>query len=109
MQGFEYKKTSKVLRSHMVDMLCLGLPFLAIIIALFVGYIPKKYLVPVIIIAGIIAVIGLIRQIRRFKFMSCGECEAMLKVDHNVDGDPITFTCNHCKIVWETEFTNSRD
>lgn len=93
----------------MLDMLFLGVPFASLVGAGVFGLIPDEWFIHVFICSAILVTIGLFRQMRRFKYLTCETCGNRLDVDELVEGERITFTCDSCRIVWRTDFHHSTD
>ena len=93
----------------MLDMLVLGLPFACLVGAAVSGYIPEKWFGHTYVTGALIALIALFRQIRRFKYMTCDSCYERLHADELREDEPITFTCDNCRVIWRTGFHHSTD
>jgi predicted RNA-binding Zn-ribbon protein involved in translation (DUF1610 family) len=96
---------------HFRDLLYLGLPFVFTI--LLTGGISMWYQSPALIITGFVAsatlaIVGISRQIRRFRHFPCPACGTVLhRSDKGKDGSPVTFLCKGCDTEWDTGFRSS--
>ena len=93
----------------MTDMLIIGLPFVFILLAGIAEHVPDDWFLYWWATGAVIAVVGLVRQIRRFKFYNCPDCSKQLVNDKLVAQKPITFTCEKCKTSWDSGFIHSVD
>jgi len=93
----------------MTDMIVIGLPFVFIVLAGIAGYVPDDWFLYWWATGAVIAIFGLVRQIRRFKYYTCPDCNIQLLNDELVDQKPITFTCEKCKTSWDSGFIHSVD
>ena len=96
---------------HNRDMLCLGLPFVATILLMVVGSVWFNSIVVFFsgfAIAAPLAIVGIVRQIRRYLRLPCPTCGTVLhRSDKAEDGTPITFLCTACDTEWDTGYRTS--
>jgi predicted RNA-binding Zn-ribbon protein involved in translation (DUF1610 family) len=97
---------------HNRDMLYLGLPFLLVVLATVL--LSTWLWNPYIFVAGWctavpIAIVGIVRQMRRYLRFPCPTCGAVLQRSDKGEAEtPITFLCKACDTEWDTGFINSR-
>lgn len=109
------KQDRTLMKRHLRDMLCLGVPFLLTILStLLLCYLFRDIALPLFfagwIVAVPIAVVGVVRQVRRFLRFPCPTCGTVLHRPGKAEdeGTPITFLCTACDTEWDTGFRVSR-
>jgi len=103
------KQDRTLMNRHFKDMLYLGVPFVLVLLMGAGGawrFQSMTCFVATFVIGVPLAIVGLVRQIRRFRHFSCPTCGTMLgrNSGHDKEGTPITFVCTPCDIEWDTGF-----
>jgi len=107
----EVKKTSKVAREHLLMSVLSGFPLVILLVYGFLMEDMHQFFHPLYMLPMLIpcAIIGLWLQNRRWVRMKCPECNRLLGRDEKLDGQPLTFHCEDCDIIWDTGFTDQMD
>ena len=101
------------MKRHFRDMLVLGLPFVLIVGGMVVG--ARWFDSMAVFIGGFVvgvplAIVGLVRQERRFRHFPCPTCKTMLhRPGSTARGAPIRFLCTSCDTEWDTGFSEGSD
>ena len=107
------KQDRSLMKRHFRDMLVLGVPFGLIILGMVCGarwFDSMPVFIGGFVVALPLAIIGLVRQERRWRRFPCPSCGKMLHRDvRGKPGDPITFVCTPCDTEWDTGFRNNTD
>jgi len=107
-------KQDRTLRKrHFRDMLYLGVPFVLVLLVGAGGFwrFQSMFLFGASFIIGVpLAIVGLVRQERRWRRFPCPGCGTVLHRDPGgKPGAPITFVCKPCDTEWDTGFQNNSD
>jgi hypothetical protein len=95
------RKHDKTLRRrHFGITTLLALP---LFICFAVGWM-TPYFWPAAIGFGVVALVGLIIQERRFRRYHCPDCGALLPYTPAAPGSRIEYFCQRCDIVWDSSF-----
>jgi len=107
------KQDRSLMKRHFRDMLFLGLPFVLIVLVMVLGawrFNSMPVFIGGFVVALPLAVVGLIRQERRWRRFPCPGCGVLLHRDPGgKPGAPITFVCATCDTEWDTGFQNNSD
>jgi H+/gluconate symporter-like permease len=107
------KQDRTLMKRHFRDMLYLGVPFLLLLLGMVLG--SYWFRSPVCFIVGFViavplAIVGLVRQERRWRRFPSPGCGTMLHREvAGKPGDPITFVCKPCDTEWDTGFRTGSD
>lgn len=98
------RKTDRAfVRRHLLNFVALGVPFGLVFWFAFVmhGEGRTGWFIGALVVASIIALVGLVRQQRMKLRYHCPECGAHLPYSAREDRR-IQFHCTHCDVVWDT-------
>lgn len=108
-EGYEVRRLKGFVRGHLIEFAVLGVPFLSVLAVLIFGSPKGSPQTVLFVMGGLIAIVGLVRQQRRMSRHRCGGCGARLRRQRTSAGTPITFTCEACRVVWDTRFIEGGD
>jgi hypothetical protein len=107
------KQDRSLMKRHFRDMLLLGVPFGLIIIGMVCGlrwFDSMPVFIGGFVLGVPLAIVGLVRQERRFRRFRCPTCGTMLQRSGPGErGAPIRFTCTACDTEWDTGFCEGSD
>ncbi len=94
------KKDLRLRRRHYGVTTLLALPFLVCFALAW----STSHFWPSAIGCGVIAVVGLILQERRFRRYHCPDCGALLPYTPAAPGARIEYVCPRCDVIWDSGF-----
>src|SRR4030095_16295523 len=107
------KQDRTLMKRHFRDMLYLGVPFVLILLVAAGGtywFHSMLFFASAFVFGLPLAIVGLVRQIRRNLHFPCPTCGTMLdRSDDAKSGSPITFLCTACDTEWGPGFRTGSD
>ncbi len=105
------KKTPKVFREQLLMTLLCGVPLLGCLA--YVSLMEDMHAVvhPVYVMLAVcpVMITGLWLQNRRWTRFNCPDCGQLLERSLKHDGEPLTFYCDKCDVIWDTGFIDQMD
>ena len=109
MSRYQVQKTGSLFWSRLLigmayGLLCFGLLIGGVVASL---YVKEKFAVGILAILVVAVAVVIVFLLRRLSYFNCPQCKTRIHVDDLTSGKKVEFSCDACKVTWQTNFNAS--